>query len=110
LKAQTFNGIGGNIPDNTGSPVPAYFPCVVSGLPTSIDSVTFGFERICLDISHTYDQDMEIKLMSPDSFIVMLSNRNGGPENNYSGTCFRGAGADGLIFNGFPAFVGEYDP
>jgi len=112
LHAQTFNGTGGSIPDYNGSfAVPTYFPCVVSGLPSTINS-TFGLERICLTITHTYDGDLEIKLMSPDSFIVMLSNRHGGADDNYVSTCFRGHGANGLISSAsnIPPYTGEFDP
>ena len=111
MKAQTFNGIGGRIPDyNNISPNPVYLPCVVSGLPVSIDSVTFGLERICLDITHPYDQDLEIKLISPDNFTVVLSYRNGGNGDDYFSTCFRGHGTNGLISNGMNPFTGEFDP
>ncbi len=112
LNAQTFNGTGGSIPDFNGiSPDPAYFSCVVSGLPSTIDSATFGLERICLNITHHYDQDLEIKLMSPDSFVVLLSYRNGGVgQINYTSTCFRGHSANGLITNGQNPFTGEFDP
>ena len=56
--AQTFIGTGGPIADFTGVAIPQYYPCVVSGLPTSIDSVIFGLETVCIDITHSYDKDM----------------------------------------------------
>ncbi|MCX6291971.1 MAG: PKD domain-containing protein [Bacteroidetes bacterium] len=108
-RAQTFNGTGGIIPDLVVTPSPTYFACTVSGLPSSIDT-TFGIERVCLNITHTYDQDLEIKLMSPDNFVVMLSNRNGGSNDNFTATCFRGMGTDGMISLGTAPFTGEYDP
>lgn len=113
ISAQTFTGTGGHIPDYNGvAGVPTYFPCVVSGLPASIDSVTFGLETTCLDITHTYDRDLEIKLMSPDSFVVMLSNRNGDGGDNFTGTCFRGHSPNGLLGDAgnIPPFSGQYDP
>jgi len=109
LTAQTFLGTGGVIHDYNGFVSPAYYPCVVSGLPATIDSA-FGLERICLNISHTYDGDIEIKLMSPDSAEVMLSNRRGGSGHNYINTCFRGQGSNGMIANGSAPFTGEFDP
>ncbi len=109
-RAQTFNGTGGSIPDFNVTYHPVYFPCVVSGLPSSIDSVNFGLERICLNITHTYDGDLEIKLISPDNTTIMLSNRRGGSLNNFASTCFRGHGANGLIQQGTVPFTGEFDP
>ncbi len=111
-KAQTFTGTGGVIHDYNGVAVSQYFPCTVSGLPTSIDSVTFGLERICIDITHSYDRDLQIELMSPDSFVVMLSNRNGDGGDNFTNTCFRGHSANALLSDpgNVPPFTGEYDP
>lgn len=108
-QAQTFNGVGGVIHDYHGTAVPEYYQCVVSGLPTSIDAA-FGLERVCINLSHTYDGDIQIALMSPDSFLVMLSNRRGGSSSNFTGTCFRGQGANGIISSGSAPFTGEYDP
>src|SRR6185369_3540876 len=79
---QTFYGSGGPIPDLTT----VQYPIVVSGLPTSITSV-WGLENVCIDISHTYDDDISIQLKSPDGNVFMLSDRNGGSGDNYSGTC-----------------------
>ncbi len=108
-RAQTFNGSPGLIHDYTGVAIPAYYHCTVSGLPSSI-TPSFGLERICLNIIHTYDGDLEIKLMSPDSFVVMLSNRRGGGGDNFVSTCFRGQSTNGLISDGSAPFTGEFDP
>ncbi|MFN8144714.1 MAG: PKD domain-containing protein [Bacteroidia bacterium] len=110
--SQTFNGTGGHLPDYTGVAIPVYLPCVVSGLPNNIDSVHFGLERVCIDITHTYDRDLEIQLMSPDSMMIMLSNRNGDGDDNFTGTCFRGHTANQLLSDpgNNPPFTGEYDP
>jgi accessory colonization factor AcfC len=57
---QTFYGSGGPIPDLTTVQYPIY----VSGLPTAINS-TYGVENICIDISHTYDDDITIQIQEP---------------------------------------------
>src|SRR5262244_3596805 len=89
---QTFYCAGGPIPDLTTVQYPIY----VSGLPTAIDN-TYGVEKVCVDISHTYDSDLTIQIKSPDGNTFMLSNREGGAGHNYTGTCFRGDGANGPI-------------
>jgi hypothetical protein len=112
LHGQTFYGAGGFIPDYDSLAHPVMFPCTVSGLPNSIDSI-FGIERVCLDsLSHTYDQDLRIELMSPDSDYVILSFRRGGSADNFVSTCFRGHSANGLISDlaNIPPYTGEYDP
>src|SRR5258706_4983728 len=85
---QTFYGAGGPIPDLTTVQYPIY----VSGLPASINSV-YGLENVCLDITHTYDDDISIQLKSPDGNIFMLSDRNGGFGDNYFSTFFWGGGS-----------------
>ncbi|MEO8087413.1 MAG: PKD domain-containing protein [Bacteroidota bacterium] len=109
--AQTFYGSGGFITDFDSVSHPVVFACNVSGLPNMIDS-TFGIERICIDLlTHTYDQDLRIELLSPDSEYVILSFRRGGAEDNFVSTCFRGHGANGLIsdLSNTPPYTGEYD-
>ncbi|CAN5611818.1 hypothetical protein BH11BAC1_BH11BAC1_25510 [soil metagenome] len=109
--AQTFYGSGGFITDYDSVSHPVAFACNVSGLPNMIDS-TFGIERICIDLlTHTYDQDLRIELLSPDSEYVILSFRRGGSEDNFVSTCFRGHGANGLIsdLSNTPPYTGEYD-
>ncbi len=110
--AQTFYGDTGAIPDYDTVAHPVRFACVVNGLPTAIDT-TFGIERACLDtLLHTYDGDLRIELISPDSQQVILSFRRGAGGDNFIGTCFRGHGANGLIsdLSNVPPYTGEYDP
>ncbi|MBK6839655.1 MAG: hypothetical protein IPG90_16450 [Bacteroidetes bacterium] len=40
-------------------------PIVVSGLPSVIDN-SFGIGHACVTITHTYDNDLSITLMSPN--------------------------------------------
>ncbi len=109
LQAQTFNGGSGNIPDFNIVATRVSFPCTVSGLPTST-SPSFGLERICLDITHTYDHDLLIQLTSPAHDTVTLCNRRGDGFNNFTATCFRGHSLNGLVSGGTAPFTGEFDP
>src|SRR5260221_7056218 len=85
---QTFYGAGGPIPDL----ITVQYPIYVSGLPASINSV-YGLENVCLDITHTYDDDISIQLKSPDGNIFMLSDRNGGFRRKYFAAYFLGGGS-----------------
>jgi subtilisin-like proprotein convertase family protein len=103
--AQTFNGGGGPIPDNGNS---ISFPVSVSGLPTVIDS-SYGLVSVCFTITHTYDSDLDIWLISPDSTWIELSTGNGGSGNNFFNTCFNDT-VTSLISNGSAPFAGVYRP
>lgn len=106
LKAQTFTGQGGVIPDNQQ---PIIFPLYAIGLPnTSLDS-SFGVESVCFDILHTYDSDLQIWLIAPDLTYVELSTGNGGGDDNYIGTCISDL-APTMISSGSAPFTGSYKP
>ncbi|MCC7503477.1 MAG: CotH kinase family protein [Flavobacteriales bacterium] len=107
LRAQTYTGSGGPIPDDGST---AFFSCPVSGLvPTTLDTVAFGVMEVCINLTHTYDADLEISLVAPDGTTVPLSIGNGGSGNNYLNTCFR-QDASASILNGTPPFNGTYRP
>ncbi|MEZ5047709.1 MAG: GEVED domain-containing protein [Chitinophagaceae bacterium] len=67
----------------------------ISGLPNVIDT-SFGISHVCLDITHTYDNDLIIKLYSPNNDSVTLIQGIGGANNNFLNTCL---GQDGTSFS-----------
>ena len=88
-KAQTFSAIvNQNIPDDNST---VAFNINVSGLPNTIDQ-NFGLEVICLNMTHTYDADMELQLMSPDGTTSLLFSSIGGGDDNFTNTCIAGTG------------------
>ncbi len=104
--AQTYNGIGGNIPD--GGPQATY-TINVSGLSVnSIDSV-YGVESVCLNIAHNYVGNLAIRLMAPDGTIIDLSVNNGGSGNNFTNTCFNNNTTNSIV-NGNPPYSSSYKP
>jgi hypothetical protein len=106
LHAQIFTGLGGAIPDNGNS---VTFPLTVSGLtPTALDTL-FGLEGVQLDILHTYDSDLDIWLISPDSTWIELSTGNGGSGHDYTNT-FLFDSCTNIISNGAAPFNGFYRP
>lgn len=74
----------------------------ISMLPTTLDEV-------CIDITHTWDSDMDITLISPQGTTFDLSSANGGSGDNYSQTCFR-MNAVTNITAGVAPFTGTYIP
>lgn len=105
VTAQTFSGSGGAIPDDGNS---IRFPIIVSGLPGTIDT-SFGLISVYLNITHTYDSDLDIWLIAPDSSYIELSTGNGGAGDNYISTSFIDT-APVFISNGVAPFFGAYKP
>lgn len=104
--AQTFtSNNGGSIPD--GGPM-VQFPIAVSNLPSSIDS-SLGVTTVCLNITHTYDANLNISLQSPDGTIVNLSIGDGGEGDNFDSTCFNAAATTSISNAGAP-FTGTFIP
>ncbi len=106
LSSQTYNGGSGPINDAATND----FPLTVSGLsPATIDTTNFGLETICLDLTHTYDGDLEISIIAPDGTQKILATGLGGGGQNYTNTCFNST-ASSAISSGNPPFTGTFIP
>jgi len=103
--AQTFSGSGGAIPDNGATPT--CFPVTVANVGTINNS--YGLASVCLDITHTWDSDLEITLHAPDGTILNLAIQEGGSADNFTGTCFTGTAIQSVT-NGVAPFTGDYLP
>ncbi len=90
------------IPDNTPAGV-------TSTLPVMAPSTTVGKVTVHVAITHTYDSDLIITLISPNNTAVILSNRHGGGGDNYTGTIFDDDAAT-AISTGTAPFTGSYRP
>ena len=76
------------IPDNFMPGVSS--PITVSGVTPATASNT-SIVSVCLNITHTFDADLDIYLISPAGTQIQLSTDNGGVNNDYTNTCFAGA-------------------
>jgi subtilisin-like proprotein convertase family protein len=104
--AQTYTGAGDTIVDNGVINIPLN----VSGLtPANIDSVNFGLETVCIDLTHTWDSDLEIRIVSPDGTTALLVSGIGGSDDNYTNTCFNSY-ASSSITSGSAPFTGTFRP
>ncbi len=107
VNSQTYSATGAAIPDD-GSITD--YPITVSGLsPSTIDTTLFGLESVCLNLTHTWDADLDIRLVAPDGTEVILSSGNGYDGDNYTNTCFRSDAANSIISGGAP-FTGTFKP
>lgn len=101
--AQTFSGVGGEIPKNDYNA----YDINVTGVGNL--SNTYGLEKVCINIQFPKDENLKIALRSPFGTLIYLSQNNGGQGSDYSGTCFT-ATAQKYIFLGTAPFTGEFLP
>ncbi|MEP7168239.1 MAG: proprotein convertase P-domain-containing protein [Bacteroidota bacterium] len=94
------------IPDNNATGVTS--PVTVSGIsPATLSSGMVV--SVKLNLTHTYDGDLIISLISPSGNQINLSNRRGGGGDNFTNTIFSMSAAT-LIANGTAPFTGSYIP
>lgn len=103
--SQVFGGGGGPIADDGTH---SYYPLEVSGMPNAIDHI-FGLETVCINLTHTWNDDLVISLIAPDGTEIELSSRNGGDSDNYSITCFN-YDAPTPIYQAWGPFSGTFQP
>ncbi|MBK7965001.1 MAG: proprotein convertase P-domain-containing protein [Bacteroidetes bacterium] len=95
-----------NIPDNNSTGISS--PITFNNInPATINSNTIV--SVSLNITHTYDGDLLVQLISPSQNTINLSNRRGGSGNNFNNTVFT-ANAATLISAGSAPFAGTYRP
>lgn len=104
--AQTFTAtFGTDIPiDDTA----IEFELSVSGLPSVIDTLTFGLETVCLNIQEASGINKHIRLVAPDGSSCLLLS-NDGYTSNLSNTCFDQS-ADEYIYNASYPWSGTWKP
>ncbi len=65
--------------------------------------------NVTVNLNHTFDGDLDLKLVSPIGTEVLLSDRNGGSGDNYTNTIFDDQGTND-ISGGTPPFTGTFIP
>ena len=88
-------------------PLVLYVP--VSGLPARLDT-NFGLERIILSLKHPRISDIKVELLSPDSTVLWLTNRNGRNGADYNNVAFSQRGFSGPISAAQTPFEGDFQP
>ncbi len=107
VQGQTFSGTGGSVPDAAPG---GYFDLPVTGLSSTTLTHAFGLVRVCININHTYDGDLEAKLIAPDGTVVSLFTNIGGGGDNFTATCFDSVSTSPGIGSGTPPFTGTFLP
>ncbi len=101
--AQTFSGVGGNIPKSDYT----IFDITVNG--TGILNSSYGLEKICVNINFPHDENLKLVLRSPFGSMIPLSENNGGQGSDYLGTCFDGVSTNSIVTGEAP-FTGNFLP
>ena len=101
---QTFSNTSSFvIPDGSATGVSS--PITVTGIPGNAGS---SLVSINVNITHAYDSDLGLYLVSPCGYTIALSQANGGAGANYTSTTFSTSGTS--IYAGTPPFTGVFRP
>lgn len=114
LLATSLSGIAQTFTANINAPIVDVFTndysFTVSGLsPANIDTMNFGLETVCINLTHTYDGDLNIYLIAPDGTTAPLATGLGGGGDDYTNTCFN-VYAPQSVTSGTPPFTGTFAP
>ena len=104
-------GQGGNIgTNNTPLPIPdSPNPGVTSNITIGGSSTANALISVTIDsLTHTYDGDLRIELISPGGSVITLASGVGGSGDNFIRTKFQTGGTG--IANGTAPFTGTYAP
>jgi subtilisin-like proprotein convertase family protein len=77
----------------------------VAGGPSAITKVT-----VTLNITHTYDADLDVHLIAPDGTQIELTTDNGGTGNGYSNVTFDDGAASSITTAAASPITGTYRP
>ena len=104
--AQTFSGTTGPISDDGQ---PNEYVLTTSGLTSSSLNNAFGLTQVCLNITHTYNSDLNVFIIAPDGTSVNLFSGIGGDGDNFTNTCLNQS-ASNSINSGNPPYTGIFKP
>lgn len=104
--SQTYSGATGPISDDGMN---NDFPLTVAGLTPSTLNGTHGLVNVCINITHTWDSDLNINLIAPDGTDIMLLSYVGGSDDNFTNTCFSQSATTSIV-SGTAPFTGTFKP
>jgi subtilisin-like proprotein convertase family protein len=104
--AQTFSGATGPITDDGQ---PNEYVVSVNGAQFSNLNTSLGLTQVCLNITHTWNSDLNVFLVSPNGTMVNLFSGIGGDGDNFTNTCLNQS-APTSINTGSSPFTGTFKP
>lgn len=106
LKGQYFEGTGGPINDDNTL---ADYIIDVAGLEPAELTPDHGLVRVCINLTHTWVSDLDIRLIAPDGTNIMLTATKGDDQDNYENTCFDMSATEHIVTANAP-FTGSFRP
>lgn len=106
VSAQTFNSTSSTNISTNG--VNYYNDISVTGIGT-INAGGYEVKSVTINITHTWDSDLDIYLIAPDLTQLELSTDNGGSADNYINTVFSDNGSISCALGSAP-FTGTFLP
>lgn len=104
---QTFsNGATGTITDDQAWNL---YPLQINSLNSPTLNGNWGLDKVTLNITHTWDADLEVWLRSPDGTEVLLFSGIGGDGDNFTNTALKNNYTN-VIGDGGAPFTGNYKP
>jgi len=95
--------------NDTNLPIGPDAGTITESVVTYTDDFEINDVNVTVNLDHTYDGDLEIKLRGPNNAEVVLSARNGGSGDNYTNTVFDDE-ATVTIASGTAPFTGSFQP
>lgn len=104
--SQTFSGSTGAISDDGQ---PNEYTLTASGLSASTLTNSYGLTQVCLNLTHTWDSDLNVFLVAPDGTSVNLFSGVGGDGDNFTNSCLNQS-VTNSINTGSPPYTGTFKP
>ncbi len=104
--SQSYFGPGGIVHDDGRNNI---YTRSINDLPSSALSAGFGLKEVCINITHTWMADLDVRLTAPDGTTIMLAATLGGDQDGYLNTCFSMDTSVHIIDGGFP-YTAKYRP
>ena len=82
---------------------------VTTSIVTFSDNFLISDVNVTVNLEHSYNSDLLIKLIAPNNTEVILSNRNGGRGDNYTNTVFDDEASNSITAASSP-FTGSFQP
>jgi subtilisin-like proprotein convertase family protein len=98
-----------SLENDTDMPIGPNAGTVTESIITYTDDFEINDVNVTVNLIHTWDGDLDLKLRAPDNTEVVLSDRHGGSGDNYTNTVFDDE-ATTPISAGSPPFTGSFQP
>lgn len=106
IPAQSYTGPGGIITDDG---LINDYTLMINDLPSTALNAQHGLVSVCINATHSWISDLDIRLITPSGENIMLTSGQGGDSDYYYSTCFT-MNADTHILCGIPPFHGDFIP